>query len=130
MIKVTLEMPLHAAERLKELWEKKDPGLLQWFKENEMPLEALELLPPHEIHDIVEIARMNKTDRRFNGTESVKRPPAIGDRGTIVDIHENQDGSQFYTVESVDDKGNTIWFADFAFNELIGTGENELNKSS
>ena len=63
--------------------------------------------------DCVKVVKLLQDNRPFDGTENVKRPPEIGDVGTIVHIHGN-----FCIVESVNSEGYTIWLADFLIEEL------------
>lgn len=65
-------------------------------------------------HDPVKVVRLLRTDRPFDGTENVKRPPQIGDVGTIVHLASGD----FCIVESVDSEGCTVWLADFSIEEL------------
>jgi hypothetical protein len=64
-------------------------------------------------HDCVKIVKLLQEDRHFDGTESIKRPPQIGDVGVIVFMQEN-----FCIVEMVACDGNSIWLADFFTEEL------------
>jgi hypothetical protein len=64
-------------------------------------------------HDCVKIVKLLHENRRFDGTEIIKRPPEVGDVGTIVHMIEN-----FCIVESVNSEGYTIWLADFFTEEL------------
>jgi hypothetical protein len=63
--------------------------------------------------DCVKIVKLLSENRPFDGTEGIKRPPRIGDTGTIVFLEQN-----FCIVESVDSEGYTIWLADFLVEEL------------
>lgn len=63
--------------------------------------------------DSVKIVKLLRNNRPFDGTENVKRPPEIGDVGTIVHFQKD-----FCVVESVDSEGYTIWLADFLPEEL------------
>jgi hypothetical protein len=74
--------------------------------------QAFEKLILKEL-DVVKIAKFLREDRDFDGTENVKRPPRIGDIGTIVHL----DG-KFCIVENVDSDGYTAWLADFLMEEL------------
>lgn len=64
-------------------------------------------------HDCVKIVKLLKPERPFDGTKNVKRPPQIGDLGTIVHKQKN-----FCIVEMVDSEGDTVWLADFLVEEL------------
>ena len=59
-------------------------------------------------HDCVKIDKLLSVSRPFDGIENVKRPPHIGDVGTIVHLTQN-----FCIVEKVDSAGYTVWLADF-----------------
>lgn len=61
----------------------------------------------------VRIVKLNTADRHVDGTKGVKRPPLVGDSGTIV--HK---GGELYMVESVDSDGLTVWLADFTADEI------------
>lgn len=63
--------------------------------------------------DVVKVIKLVRENRRFDGTETVKRPSRIGDVGTIV--YHNEKGC---IVESINDEGYTIWLADFLMEEL------------
>lgn len=63
--------------------------------------------------DCVKIVKLSQKNRHFDGTKTAKRPPKIGDFGTIVHFKEN-----FCIVESIDSDGYTIWLAVFSPDEL------------
>jgi hypothetical protein len=69
----------------------------------------------HE-YDVVRVTQLLQPDRHFTGYESIKRPPQVGDVGTIVDIHPEM--GSWCIVECVAGDGSTIWLADFMTNEL------------
>lgn len=49
----------------------------------------------------------------------MKRPPQIGDLGTIVYIAPGSQGkNSWYIVECLDNNGLTVWLADFREDEL------------
>jgi hypothetical protein len=64
-------------------------------------------------HDCVRVAELLRKNRRFDGTEIVKRAPQISDVGTIVHFNES-----FCIVENVDADGYTVWLADFLIEEV------------
>jgi hypothetical protein len=64
--------------------------------------------------DTVRVVRLLSPTRRYDGTDGTKRPPAIGDVATIVNLTEES-----VSCEMVDDAGNTVWLADFTADELI-----------
>lgn len=61
----------------------------------------------------VRIVKLNTPNRHIDGTKGVKRPPRVGDSGTIV--HKV---GELYMVESVDSDGLTVWLADFTADEI------------
>lgn len=63
--------------------------------------------------DCVKVIKLLREHRYFDGTEGIKRPPQIGDVGTIV--HYNENGC---IVGMVDSNGYTVWVADFLIEEL------------
>ena len=70
-------------------------------------------------HSIVRVEQLIDEDRPFNGTQEVKRPPQVGDTGTIVHITQHRwDGSLIYIVENAGPDGKTVWLADFTAEEL------------
>jgi|GraSoiStandDraft_24_1057298.scaffolds.fasta_scaffold2428765_1 hypothetical protein len=64
-------------------------------------------------HDVVRVVKLLQENRYYDGTESIKRSPQIGDTSTIVFLQDN-----FCIVECVDSEGYTIWVADFLVEEL------------
>ena len=64
-------------------------------------------------NDCVKIVKLLRKNRHFDGTETVKQPPQIGDVGVIVHLNGN-----FCIVENVADNGYTVWLADFLIEEL------------
>lgn len=68
--------------------------------------------------DTVELVTLSLSERYYDGTESVKRPPRVGDEGAIVHIYLGEAEETIYIVENVDKEGNTIWLADFTAEEL------------
>lgn len=69
-------------------------------------------------YDVVRVARLLTTKRKFDGTEGIKRAPRIGDAATIVHQYEPDSPTAAVVAESVDGNGNTIWLADFQPDEL------------
>jgi hypothetical protein len=68
--------------------------------------------------DIVRVRQLLQPERHFDGTDGCKRPPRVGDRGTVVFVQAEPGGSPCYTVEMVDAEGYTVWPADFKADEL------------
>lgn len=70
-------------------------------------------------YDVVRVTKLDQPNRHYDGTESVKRLPQIGDLGTIVHVYSGaQDINPAYIVECVDRNGFTVWMADFTAGEL------------
>ena len=67
-------------------------------------------------YDMVRVKQLIIQDRWWTGSAEVKRPPAIGDCATIVDIPKGSDS--WLTTECIDKNGQTIWVADFIIEEL------------
>ncbi len=68
----------------------------------------------HEF-DVVRLVQLIDANRHYAGSEGIKRPPRIGDVGTIVYVAP---GATSFIVECVDSSGLTGWLADFADAEL------------
>jgi hypothetical protein len=69
-------------------------------------------------YDVVRVVNLRKENRPFDGTTGVMRPPRIGDVGTVVHEYKPEDLTAPVRVENVDEKGMTIWLADFERDEL------------
>jgi ribosomal protein L32E len=70
-------------------------------------------------YDVVRVKKLEQPWRYFDGTESVMRPPQIGDVGTIVHMPPDTQGlKSMCIVECVDNEGYTVWLADFTIDEL------------
>lgn len=68
--------------------------------------------------DVVRLVRLLKANRPYDGAVGVRRPPAIGDVGTIVHDYDPEDPRAPVAVEMRDADGQTIWLADFERDEL------------
>ena len=68
-------------------------------------------------YDVVQVIKLIQSDRHYDGNAGVKRPPQIGDCGTIVHIPP-EPNSEWCIVECLDKDGFTIWLADFTADEL------------
>ena len=71
--------------------------------------------------DVVRVRELSRPDQEFAGSENIKRPPRLGDIGTIVHDYVTS-GTRAFIVECVDTNGGTIWLADFDENELEAIG--------
>jgi hypothetical protein len=56
--------------------------------------------------------------RKFDGTDSVKRAPMIGDQATVCELYDPKDSKAPLIIEMVNAEGMTVWLADFAPDEL------------
>lgn len=70
-----------------------------------------------EEYSVVRIVELKTANRPFDGTQTVMKPPKVGDSGTIVDIVTNPK-EIIYIVEKVNASGQTIWLADFYQEEI------------
>jgi hypothetical protein len=76
------------------------------------------LISPYPELSVVRIAVSDAAARSYTGTEGVSRAPALGDKGTIVHVHDVKQPEPAYIVEAVDSDGYTLWLADFTHSEL------------
>ncbi len=70
------------------------------------------------VYDHVRVVNLKIADRPFFGTAGFMRPPRIGDIGTVVAGYKPEDLTAPLIVENRDEKGVTLWLADFARDEL------------
>lgn len=64
----------------------------------------------------VRIVKLANPDREVAGTMGLVEDPEVGDVGKV--IYEYPAPDLRVTVEKSDEAGNTVWFADFARDEL------------
>jgi hypothetical protein len=69
-------------------------------------------------YDVVRVARLLKPERPYEGTQSVARPPRVGDVGSIVHDYGAEGATELFAVEMVDPDGLTVWLADFGPDEI------------
>ena len=69
-------------------------------------------------YDTVRVRCLKLPNRPYDGTESVKRAPEIGDIAAIVHEYLAGDPAAPVAVEMVDQDGMTVWLADFHRDEL------------
>jgi hypothetical protein len=69
-------------------------------------------------YDSVRVVRLLTPHRHYDGTDDVRRAPAVGDIAIIVHEYDPDDPRAPVAVEKVDPDGNTIWLADFERDEL------------
>ena len=70
-----------------------------------------------EEYSVVQIVELKTPNRPFDGSETVKKPPKVGDTGTIVHITTNSKET-IYIVERTNSSGKTVWLADFLQDEI------------
>ena len=73
---------------------------------------------PLRQYDVVRVVKLHSPTRTFDGTDSVKRAPKVGDEATICHQYDPNDPRAAVAVEMVDNDGMTIWLADFLPDEL------------
>ena len=71
----------------------------------------------------VKIVQLLNEDREVSGTLGMVEEPKVGDTGKV--IYEYPPPDLRVTVEKTELGGATVWFADFARNELELVGEGE-----
>ena len=69
-------------------------------------------------YGLVRIVQLFQTPDYYDGWRLNRRPPLIGDIGTITDILRAPGLPEHYIVESSDGEGMTIWLGDFEAEEL------------
>lgn len=73
---------------------------------------------PFREYDVVRVVRLNSPTRKFDGTDSVKRAPKVGDEATVCDLCDPKGPKAPLIVEMVNAEGMTVWLADFGPDEL------------
>lgn len=73
-------------------------------------------------YSLVEVAKLLHPTEQYDGWRLNKRPPAVGDRGTIVEIL-HVSGRTVYVVEASGPDGVTVWLGDFDREELRPIGD-------
>ena len=68
--------------------------------------------------DTVKVVRLLAAGRRYDGTESVARAPAVGDVACVCHEYAPANRKATVAVEMLDDRGSTIWLDDFEREEL------------
>jgi hypothetical protein len=69
-------------------------------------------------YSVVRVKALLREGTHYDGWKISRRPPAVGDIGTIVEILRAPDGGESYVVESTTSDGDTTWLGDFAAEEL------------
>ena len=69
-------------------------------------------------YGLVRIVHLRHPVEHYDGWRLNRRPPLIGDHGTVLDILRAPDQPAHCVVESSDSDGITIWLSDFDADEL------------
>jgi hypothetical protein len=69
-------------------------------------------------YEVVRVRQLLHGPGHYNGWKLNKRPPAVGDEGTIVEILKAEGLQDCFVVECSDECGRTIWLGDFSSEEI------------
>ncbi len=69
-------------------------------------------------YSFVRVRQLLRAPDHYNGWNVNKRPPQVGDEGTIVDVLQAPGLPDSYVVESSGKDGVTIWLGNFTAEEL------------
>jgi hypothetical protein len=69
-------------------------------------------------YGLVRVVQLLSPPEAYDGWRVNRRPPQVGDIGTLVDILHAPDLADKYVVEASGSDGVTIWLADFDVEEL------------
>ena len=78
-----------------------------------------------EQYGLVRIRQSLQRATEYNGLRVNKRPPQVGDVGTLLDILHARSLPDRYVVESLGADGVTVWLADFVAEELEPIGQQD-----
>jgi hypothetical protein len=81
-------------------------------------------------YGLVRIIQLQQALENYDGWEVNRRPPQIGDLGTVIDILHAPEQPAHYIVESSDREGITIWLGDFDAEELEPIDDAEYTPQS
>jgi len=71
-----------------------------------------------EQYQLVRIKRLLQSPSEYDGWRLNKRPPTIGDVGTLLDILHADGFRDRFVVECCESNGTAVWLADFHRDEL------------
>jgi hypothetical protein len=74
-------------------------------------------------YGLVRVRQLFQPAVEYDGWRVNQRLPQVGDVGTLLDILRAPDLPARYVVESSGADGITVWFGDFAAEELEAVGE-------
>jgi hypothetical protein len=69
-------------------------------------------------YEQVRVVRLLRPAEHYDGWRLNKRAPAVGDVGSLIDIHQAPGSPDDYVVETSGPDGVTIWLGDFLAEEL------------
>lgn len=75
-------------------------------------------MKPLRQYEVVRVVRLLRDAQHYDGWRFNKRPPRVGDTGTIVDILHLVGSPENYVVEASLPDGTTLWPGDFSADEL------------
>jgi hypothetical protein len=70
------------------------------------------------LYSTVRVCSLTQKSDAYDPWHLNKRPPAIGDVGTIVEIVSGINGEARYIVEAVHPDGGTLWLSGFLKEEI------------
>lgn len=72
------------------------------------------------LHELVRVVRLRQPPEDYDGWRLNRRPPAVGDVGTLIDVLTAPGFPSKYVVEcsSSEEGGTSTWLADFFEDEL------------
>ena len=79
-------------------------------------------------YGLVRVVQLLHPLEEYDGWRLNRRPPHIGDLGTVVDILHAPSQPDKYVVESSDVEGITIWLDDFDAEELEAIDDSEYTQ--
>jgi Domain of unknown function (DUF6881) len=82
-----------------------------------------------KLYAIVKVIRKRRPDNDYNNWGVNRRPPAIGDIGTVVEVLHAPNLHTRYVVESVSSDGTTIWLSDLEPSEVALVPENDTARN-
>lgn len=71
-----------------------------------------------EQYQLVRVTSLHQANAEYDGWRVNRRPPEIGDIGTLVDILHADGLPDRFVVECCEADGTTVWLSDFNADEL------------
>jgi len=69
-------------------------------------------------YDVVQVVQLLHSPEYYDGWKLNKRPPKIGDEGTLLNIATAPDLPTHFIVEAASEDGDTDWLGEFVEEEL------------